>query len=364
MPDDASSSGILVLDSQVDIGNGRVSPESFLMNMETHAMTQIAGPDRNLIQFAVSPDRKWLAYRDLKRLFIVSPDNQPRKIYSWKENWGAINWLGNQRLAIGLQQLSEQNDLVKRSSTLLILDAFSGKSEVLSPDFPGIYDLYPLPSWDGWGETAYDSALSRVVYLQGGASGPINYVLWDIKHQQSLAVFEIAGELTTVPRWSPDGQSFAFAPSLLLPIEKWPLYEIYKVSKDGQATQLTHLTDYYPWVYIPDLSWSPDQRFIAFWYSHWAENGEPDFNSHYTQYLAVLDLSNDRVTDYCVVGEPAAEIGLRKNPPPLWSPDSKQLVVQSQYSGSHSQVVLVDIEQGLAFTIGQDLKPEGWLASP
>jgi Tol biopolymer transport system component len=246
------------------------------------------------------------------------------------------------------------------------LDPFTGARRNLSPDLPDIYNAPDGPHWQGFGETAYDPTLNEVVYLQGGKDGstsPIHFVLWDTKTSRSLASFQIVGDLETVPRWSPDGKAFAFAPSLFEKASQWPSYELMIVGRDGKFEQVTNLASYYPWVYISDLRWSPDGSKIAFWFS--AFNQKPDFVSNAPQQLAVLDLTSRQVTNYCVPGHHADAIGaVRRNEAPLWSPDGDQIIIQNRYSEDHSRVILVDLAKGIAAQVAEDMEPVGWMVAP
>jgi hypothetical protein len=378
-PSNLASNGILVLDSQVDLGNGLISRDTYSLNMATGLQTKITQSIENLIEFAVSPDRHWMAYyqslsdetgdKDIaKNLVIATADDQQFKVIPWDAEWGFITaWLDNQRLVINMN-IGEEANPVEKSSTFLVINPFTGERRILRPDYPDIYDFPPVPSWRGWGETVYDSTLTRVVYLQGGEDGspsPIHYVLWDIEKKQSRVSLKIIGDLETVPRWSPDGSRFALAPSLFQQdIQKiWPSYEIQIVDRNGQTIQTTHLTDYYPWVYIADLSWSPDGQYIAFWFSTFTE--KPDFHTHITQFLAVLDTTNGIVTNYCIPGDYDAQVASsRLIPPPLWSPNGKQLIIKNRYTEDASRVILIDLAQGWAAQIAENMEPVGWMVSP
>jgi len=177
-------------------------------------------------------------------------------------------------------------------------------------------------------------------------------------------------------RWSPDGKQFAVAPALFPevappsphgkfhPASNELLEELYSVDRDGKITQLTHLLDDYPRVYIDNFRWSPDGRSIAFWFSSWQDDIDLSDDPIGNRYLALLDTTTGRVTNTCIHGENDASIGISKYPAPIWSPDGKQVVVQSQISEESFQTVLVDIQQNRAFKIGEDLAPMGWMIAP
>jgi hypothetical protein len=334
--------------------------------------TLISGTSGNLTDFSVSPDLKRIAYTDglldananwlVNDLIIATADNQILQRIPIEEDWGYIRWLDNDRLIIR-QADDKVTDPVERSSTFLVLDLQTGEREILKPEFPGIYDLPPVPDWYGWGETAYNPSLDRVVYLKEDEDGRLYYVFWNLAENKEIAVFSVAEDIDAVPRWAPDGQHFAFTPSLLLPSMQWPRYEFYDVTRDGRITQLTHLADSYSWVYIADFSWSPDEKLIAFWFSYWLDK-EIDRYGRTPQFLAVLDTKTGMITNYCIPGEINATIGSRRIPPPLWSPNGQQIVVQSQTSQDSFDAILVDIPSGLAFFLEKDLEPVGWMTPP
>jgi hypothetical protein len=95
-----------------------------------------------------------------------------------------------------------------------VLDPFTNENRTLKPIFPGIYGSPPSPSWDGWGETVYDSTVSEVVYIQGDVDGPYYYVLWNIQKAIKVVDIQVIGEFNGIPHWSPDGKQFAVAPSM------------------------------------------------------------------------------------------------------------------------------------------------------
>jgi len=375
LPPSVTSSGTLVLDSRVDDGYGRYKNlDTYFMDMAARSSIQVVKSRENLADFAVSPDRRWIAYSQnlsdvnqknpILNLVIAMGDNQVIKVLPWEEDWQSYNWLDNQQIVIVAYSQANRDVFARLDSiSFLLLNPFTGERKNLPRDFPNMYDLPPLPNWDGWVETVYSPSMTRAVYLKGDVSGPLYYVLWDPQQSKEVSNVQIIGDLDAIPRWSPNGERFAFAPSLFLNKDRYPSYELFSVDTNGKMTQLTHLADYYPRVYIDDLSWSPDGRYIAFWYSSWQDT-TISFDVLGNRNLAVLDTTTGWVTDYCINGEDDASIGLRIYPPPLWSPDNNQVVVQSQVSKNSFQTVLVDIEENRAFRIAEDLEPVGWLTAP
>jgi hypothetical protein len=341
-----NSNGTLILDGD----------ETYQMDMGLLVKTQLSQPGNNFYYFAASPDNNWISYVSGKTDELVIGDgNAQAKLIPMEEDWSYAKWLNEEQLIIDLIQEESSFDTV---SKFLVLNPFTGERYLFDADYPEIYDDY----WRRIIE--YNAQFDRVVYLQG--SGPFYYTLWDIEKQVALAQLDPVGDMHVRPRWSSDGNRFAMALSLFSKTEDFPSYEIFDVSQDGKIIQLTHLSDYYPWFYISDLSWSPDNRYISFWYSYWSDV-QPWFGDSADRFLGIFDLKTGITTNYCFHGELDVEIGMNKYSPPLWSPDGRQIVIRSQV-GEHyvldSQTILLDIKENRAFLIGEALEPVGWVRAP
>jgi hypothetical protein len=70
--------------------------------------------------------------------------------------------------------------------------------------------------------------------------------------------------------------------------------------------------------------------------------------------VALLDTETLQVTDYCI---PVGKQQLYQ--PPIWSPDSTQFLVVDRHEENHRRVILVDIVQGFAAVIAEDMEPVG-----
>jgi hypothetical protein len=352
-----NSEGILILKGTEGIGNNLVKRMSYKINMATSEIVGLSKPEERLSDLAVSPDGKWLAYRIYSTnnknadLVISNAANEQHLIIPWENEWYWIaSWLDENKLMIGVG-----------ADSYLVFNPFTNERLLLNSELPNIFNAQGFSGLVGGG---YNKNLNQVVYVQGDPLflEPLHYVLWDIDQRRSLASFEVAIEVSTTPRWSPSSDEFAIALSLNVekPHENWSAYELYSVSREGQVIQVTNLTDDYPWVYIEDYSWSPDGRYIAFWFSWWTEQLE-GFGLFDDRYLAVVDTEFSIVTNYCIKGNPENS---GKVPPPVWSPNGEQLVIESPSSEDHSQVVLIDLKSQKAFQIGKDMKPVGWMVAP
>lgn len=343
------SNGSLFLD-----GNG-----TYLMDMNSLAMTQINKPNEGLYYFASSPEHTWIAYilSVSDDLVIADKENKVIKSMPWEDDWAYVDWLNEEQLIIPLVQKDQMSDVSK----YLVLNPFTNERYVLSADYTDMF--YDEP----WRIIEYSPLNDSVVYLQGGVSGPFYYTLWDIQSETAIAQLDANGDLHTFPRWSSGGSQFAVALSLSLKKGDFPSYEIFQVSREGKITQLTHLSDYYPWVYVGDLSWSPNNRYMAFWYSHWSEDDDPYFSTPGDRYLGILDAQTGSITSYCIRGELNAGLGSGIYSAPLWSPDGSQIIFRSQIGEDYmfdSQTILLDIQKNQAYLIAEAMEPVGWLNSP
>jgi dipeptidyl aminopeptidase/acylaminoacyl peptidase len=249
----------------------------------------------------------------------------------------------------------------KKPATLSILTLSTGRVRVLRAEYPQIFTDYPVPNWDQWGVTVYDTSLTRVVYAYDSLERfDAGFTLWDVPNKRALATVP-ATSLINTPRWSPDGSRFVVAANTGTEAG-WLSFELYSAGRDGDVQRLTYLTEHYAKVFIQNYTWSPDGRWIAFWLVADPE-GVP-FIEHGQAQLALLDTTTGQVTNTCLPGEHDASAAPARVPPPLWSPDSRQLVLENSTADGKSRVILVDLASGVAAVIAENVRPEGWMLGP
>jgi dipeptidyl aminopeptidase/acylaminoacyl peptidase len=346
LPPDAMVSGTVVLKGFND------SP-SYLLDMETGVQSPLPkGDGEYLLDFTVSPDGKWLAYRrstdDATWLVITTADGSQLITFPWEEAWlGIERWLDENRISLWGENWE--------SAHRIILNPFNGEHQEISGDYPDM----DISSWPPvWGPV-YDPTLTRVVYprLNGDEMNRQRIVLWDLQANQAIAYLSsnqasIHGSYGGMPVWAKDGQRFIMALDEFMDAPS--AMELYSTTREGKTTRLTNLTSYYSSILeINRYAWSPDEKYIAFWLNYgWAR-----FTTD--EVLAVLDMETLEVTNYCIPNSYATSTL-------VWSPDGKQLALRDiNWESEQERVILVDIIQGYAAGIAiGEMEPVDWMVSP
>ena len=342
LPPGAVYHGVAVL-------RGWLPDPSVLMSMATGELITL--PKDNFV--VVSPDRTHLAYKDWSdengnfTLVVTDPNGQGKILIPWEKDWfSLVQWLDNQRLVI-----------IKKSYPLystVILNPFTKKQQEIPSNYPDILTTFQYHYWGdyAYSEAVYDPTLTRVVYMME-SRGQDGFILRDLQNRITLESYQIsADDYGQTPKWSPNGDRFAIVIDEFSPTGQ-VAQELYIISREGQESRLTYLSNHNSYSRIDEFSWSPDGQYIAFWWTN-----DPDYKNG--EQLAVLDTQTGDVTNYCVPGGidgQAVE--------PVWSPDGKQVLTEyiPRQNGDRF-TILVDFTQGLAAKIAEERTPVGWLLSP
>ena len=304
----------------------------------------------------ISPDKKWYFYFSASadgkgsQLHIRSIKGQELPVVYWDSKWPkSAEWLDNQHILIRIRVEEWDN-----YGAGILLNPFSGEWQKLTADKHVASNLSitaPI--------IHYNPTLTQVIYQSGDSI----LIMRDIQSIQDIWLKRGVNFLVP-PSWSPDGSQFAFVVTDLSIRQS----DIYLVKPDGQETQLTHLADVYPSVseiYIEDMEWSPDGRYVAF--SVFVKDNGLLIKG---PTLMIVDVASQQIIDTCVVVSQYSGGYL------VWSPASNLLVVASpidylEYLETapkgvkpHARILLVDIMKGLAYPIAEDMAPMGWMLSP
>jgi hypothetical protein len=292
----------------------------------------------------ISPNRERLVYiltyqeltskEWINRQIMLLDLNHPVKILSgYNPNDQLIGWLNNEWLIF--------NPTVPYQHFISLWNPSNGGTKRLTTDLPELYYEPATSLWFGSNNPVpkYDPSGALAVYIRG--SGEMQYALWDIKSQillWSRDVWNISEE----PQWSSNGEYFALA---VPPIDAGTS-EIYIIDRNGEETQITNFNSYFSGLYVGPISWSPDNRYIAFWITY-INPGDIEWE------IAIVNVETGEITDYCITGYEVT---------PIWSPDSRQIAIAyHNQDETYEGIAILDIFDEKAFLLAEDVRPAGWI---
>lgn len=252
------------------------------------------------------------------------------------QGWYIRGWLDNDYLLLG----EETTDTGSQEFRTVVINPVKGVRQEPNIDSQDIFYFFDQINYF---PIILNPMLNRVAYpsVRDDGSG---YVVRDIEQKKDVAF--LPAPVTKEAKWSLDGKEVAIIGEAALEQKG---FELYGIDMGGRLEKLTTLTRYFDYIGINNFSWSSNGRFIAFWLTTTPSNGKKER-------LAILDVDEKIVIDYCIAG-----LGIHSTEPPIWSPDSQQLVVQSRDEENNDFAVLVDLKQGAAFVLGMNLKPMFWM---
>jgi len=327
------------------------SGSNIWLDLETGRITPIVNPE-NIDRggYIASPNGQRLGYWEITlggdgsysamSFVVADPTGQVlNKVPGDVEHWDAFYWLDNDQVVIGFY------------IEPMILDPISGEAfnttEWYAQSPGGMLEI-SFKTWEANG--SFDSWRTRILYIMYDLS----MVLWDLEAEQIVATdppVKIKANLFHIPlsrpKWSPDNVQvvFAYPVSEESPLEQ----ELYSLSRDGVLSRLTYLNEYYSQVEIKHFSWSPDGRYIAFFFE---DLSEPDP----VEQFAVLDITTLEIKGYCNVSGKASA-----SPDPVWSPYGNMVLVSQVENETTQNTILIDIVHDVAVLIAEGVIPGAWL---
>lgn len=267
-----------------------------------------------------SPDRKMLAMienvidaqRNVVNNILWVIDVQSKivsKILLGRNDLRDLHWLDNDRLIIATEIIGN----------FVVINPFTREKQMISNDLPNLET--GLNPWNLW-RVVYSPNLEWVIYYGGESLQPGPIVrdlvtkknLWQAKSWKGLH-----GD---TPTWSPDGQEVA----VVIYVDSEDDSQLYLINRSGQS-KATLSEDLMKKAHTP--SWSPDGHYFAFW------NADT---------LLIYDRQSEQMYDFCI-----SDYGWPQPSPPLWAPDSKQVLVNQE----NQLPILIDLEEKIAYKIQQ-----------
>lgn len=320
--------------------NSFVVKNVFLFNLENNQEINILKEDELLSytnSIAVSPNYKFLAYgvvntnNETIHLILSNSVGERQKIISLESDipfpmYGNVQkWLNDQQL------LLDRNIFNPYTEETILFDPESFPDN--APDDFGIHSIQ------------FDPTITRVIYTSSDAT----IVMVDIETKQVLA--EVKAPYAGMPKiaWSSDAKWVAIVGENSKTGSNSD--EIFLIDRDGnEVKQVTNLSTFEGSGAIFNLAWSPDNRQIAFW--------QNDISSSKKGLrLFVLDIEAEKITSYCTWGEPKNTTFFG----PIWSPDSKHLLIGDLRTKDTANSIVIDIEKNLAIIVGENFIPVGWM---
>lgn len=353
----------------------------YLLNWETGEKTYFINSENMYFSnFTVSPNRHWIAYFATQKQdytfdsrILVVADLNGKIVYqqAMPQEWYSLDsWLNDDTLMLERRQTDPDNNMLDSPLPVTLIDPFTGESNDLdNSHLPHLTpSLWPLIHWDLFGKsgTAYDPTLNLVAYAKI-LSGQQSISLWNIEAGREIASVQAPIDFTVGPIWTIDGTQFAtVSPIKSIDSTEWAeggrlSEEIFSVSRNGEITRLTYLTDEFLEVDINGYAWSPDGRFLSFNMVTRPEINQSGWTAD--QHIAVLDVQTKRVKIFCIQSYPeATKI--------FWSPNGQQILIASVsfHKDSNNRAsygtVLVDLKSNRVFNVADGLIPGGWVVRP
>ncbi len=335
-PADLQLNGIAVL------GDYKSTSNVFMQNLGNETQSLLPTSNQSVATVAVSPDRTQLAYELSSNggkdwnLVVANANGKVTDTFPWKQGFFNLGyWVNNQQiLIIATPPFEVVNPFTKEEKAFTYQDLPGYAADAIGNRYAG-----------------FSPDMTQAVYKNNDGS----ISLLDLTTKKILGEVKNPLSPSVISDWTTDGSQVAVVGNPTTSTSNTKSGDdIFSMTREGQVKQLTHLADHYGknlLISSSGIRWSPNGRYIAFWFIY----AEPQWE------LAVYDTTTKKTTDYCIPNLYSSSLNFRPLPPPVWSPDGTQLMVENRYDKSNNHVVILDINRGIAFQIGDNEYPIGWL---
>jgi hypothetical protein len=285
-------------------------------------------PIINGFDFSVSNDRSLIAYQLIDENMLIISDSNGKILATTFTQYEDIQGWVNDGLIL--------YDYSKDKSVLL--NPFNGKRTNLPEDLPNRYTLKETWRIGAYEKVYYDTSMTNAFYFaKDKQTNSYYFSLWDTLANEETARLPQSGFAESFPaEWALDGKQVI----------------VYASSADGKQTALfsIHTDGEVKTLMVgesPVFALAPDGQNLAFW-------AHDDIQELWS--LSVLDMSSGNITDYCISSKYFPEA------PPLWSPDSQNLVVYLRSDDlENTKSIFIDRKQNIAVQLTENARPIGWL---
>jgi len=352
-----NTTGTLVLNGSIIVLRDKakkISNPVLLINLKSGNETQLSVKETDN-HFAVSPGGEYLAY-DIRKdgtnqwqINIVDATSTLLKTFD-EEALQSFEWLDGKNLLV--------NSLSDKFThyPLILLSPFDNKEKLTEPFITEEERIIPSDREliYGWGFYAfhkiiYNPTFTRAIYASSNQNGA-TIVFRDLLSNKDISTLRSRVAWGVSPKWSPDGTQIAIGINIDSADET---NELVVLDQNGLQLFTTHLVGLSEKTYISSLSWSPDGRKIALWYTT-HENINIDLR------LAIFDISTQKIVDYCITKDSPYYRWHTNDKAPIWSPDSNYLLIETADDDIPNAVIL-DIVNKNAVIIKNSYEPVGWM---
>ncbi len=336
--------------------------EYYTLNLDSGRLKSLSTDYQEVFAVDVSPNNEQIFYLGCMIgegcVGVVENTSEVVASFNDRSYWRQLWWLDNERLVI-LHDKEQYNSAI-------VFNPFTEQEIVITLDLPNAYYSQTIENTRVL-ISSIDPTLTRIVYFDPEGIGRV--IMAQVPSGGILAwlPFPVADE-PTGPKpnidyrygWSPDGKQYlTTSPVTYQDTEAGTpaAVELFSINIDGEVRQLTHFSAEYGFVSINHFRWSPDGRYLAFWY-------EAAINPDHTpaeliQQLAVYDFTTQETIDYCLPFGIArySLSGAR----PVWSPDSRQLAVNTRSYNGQDHVLVLDPINGFITEVKEGISPIGWM---
>lgn len=301
---------------------------------------------------SVSPEGQWFAVRSKDEtgefLAVFAADGDQVKKIPFRNNWFKIlGWVNDKELVLipyGEQPVPSY-----------VYNPFDNTEVELRLDFPFIYNISQSAGWVNYADTGFivSPNMNAVVFPHDDC----NYVMWDLKDEKVVNKLLASHGNAPSPQWSLDGTRLITLgwsnqdnPETC---GKKHTLDIYLLTLSGAIERLTYLSPNSSGLLYGHLSWSPDERFIAFWLRNLEEKKDQ---------IIVYDREKHTLKAY---PEPAGLYFPYENYPQdrfVWSPNSQQLLAVVHDDGNVNGLLIIDVIKDIGILLPEeDIVLYGWM---